>query len=84
MMKSIPRLWIILSLTMLAVARPATSDRALRIPLERRSRYVRDPMSAQSVASEQFLGAERVERLVSYAHKYVFCPLATRLAQLSG
>lgn len=83
-MKSTPRLWTVLSYAMLAAAMPAISNRALRIPLQRRSLDSVDPMSVQSDTGEQFLGARRVAQLISYAHECVFCSLVICLAQLPG
>lgn len=69
---------------MLAGAIPAISNRALRVPLQRRSRNPEDPMSVRSASSEQFLGAERVANLISYAHECVFSSLVIPFAQLPG
>ncbi|KAI9566870.1 Asp-domain-containing protein [Boletus coccyginus] len=68
-MKPTSRLWIVLSLTMLAGAIPAISSRALRVPLQRRSGNAGDPTSVQSATSEPFLGAQRVANMISYAHE---------------
>ncbi|KAH0833493.1 aspartic peptidase domain-containing protein [Lanmaoa asiatica] len=68
-MKSAPRLWIMLSLAILAGAMPTISDRALRIPLHRRSLNAVDPTLVQSATSERFLGAQRVAQLISHTNE---------------
>jgi len=83
-MKSASRLWIALSLTMLAGAIPAISNRALRVPLQRRSGIAGDPTLVQSATSKRYLGAKRVANMISYAHQCVSCSLAILFAQLPG
>ncbi|KAG8212929.1 aspartic peptidase domain-containing protein [Butyriboletus roseoflavus] len=72
-MKSTLRLWIILLSAMSAGAIPAVSNRALRIPLQRRSLNAVDLIPDQLNPSERFLGAKRVAQFISYAReKYIY------------
>ena len=72
-MKSTLCLWIALLFTMSSGAIPAISDRAFRIPLQRRSRNTAaDPMLVESGTSERSLGAQRAAQLISYARECVF------------
>lgn len=68
-------LWIVLSHAILADAMPTISNRALRVPLQRRSRNTGDPTPVQSVTGERYLGAERVASLIDFAHQCVLCSL---------
>ena len=51
---------------------PTISDRALRIPLQRRSRNATDSSSVQSATGGRFLGGERVADLIHYTYECVF------------
>ncbi|KAG9316123.1 aspartic peptidase domain-containing protein [Chiua virens] len=81
-MKSTSFFITILSLVVHSTAVPAVSERTLRIPLQRRSRYTGDPVSYQSSTGEPFLGTHRVAQMISYASECVSCFISIHVAQL--